>query len=76
MALSPVMPMPKTTEMSPADRMRAHAAAVWKIPAGEQYIGAIQSVVSIALEDVARWMDDVEKRIPPKENPNARTHQR
>ncbi len=56
------MPRGKSTEMSAADRMRAHAAAVYKIPWDDQFKGGIQAVVSIALEDLARWMDEQERK--------------
>lgn len=42
--------------MHPAEIMEAHAQALMNIPSGEQFIAHIQSVVSIALSDIARWM--------------------
>lgn len=52
-----------------AKRIDAHGEAVWRIPSGEQFIGAIQSVVSIALKDIARWVETVEAA---KAKPKAR----
>lgn len=42
------------------DRLRVHADVLMRIPASEQHIGNIQSVVSIALLDVVRAIEQLE----------------
>jgi hypothetical protein len=37
--------------------IRTHADVLMKIPAGEQFIGNIQAVISIALTDIARILE-------------------
>jgi hypothetical protein len=52
--------MAKTKAQSIQQQIRnieAHAQALMRIPSGEQFIGNIQAVVSIALSDIARILE-------------------
>lgn len=61
------MESPTATNMPPLDEqianIRTHADVLMRIPAGEQFIGHIQSVVSTALTDVARILEQMRRGV-------------
>jgi hypothetical protein len=40
--------------------LRKHADVIMKIPSGEQHLGHLQAVLSVAILDVARWIETFE----------------
>ena len=52
-------------QMSVEKRLRAHAEALMRVPAGEQWLGAMQSIISIAIEDMARAVEELRASHPP-----------
>lgn len=46
-----------------ATHLRAHAAAVMAMPAGEQFIGARDVAFHSAMLSLAEWVEDVERRL-------------
>lgn len=48
-------------KMTPAERLRKHAAVLFEIPASEQMIGARDVVLKEALTEIANWMEAHER---------------
>ena len=49
--------------MSLAEKLRAHADAVFKMPVGEQFIGGRDVAFHSAMLDLADWIESVERRL-------------
>lgn len=50
----------KFTIKEQIENIRTHADVLMKIPAGAQWIGNIQAVISIAITDIARCLENIQ----------------